>query len=164
MRVVSFKFGTAPPEILNDPDYGRKNLQQAVSHVYRAAFDALDGTVITLREKITEILRGYSPDTLTKVVPEYWEQRRTIEVLTAQISTNRARKDVALDDPGVYESYLKNVEILRQFYELLLDRAHHLEEYEQEKRSREAKSHWVNWLFGIVGGVIAGILVYLFTK
>lgn len=49
MRVVALRLSQVQPEnpTISPEDYCRKNLEKAVGHVYRAAFDALDGTIVS---------------------------------------------------------------------------------------------------------------------
>lgn len=49
MRVIVARVGTQAPTDAADPEYTSRNIHKAIGHIYRAAFDALDGTVLSLR-------------------------------------------------------------------------------------------------------------------
>jgi len=44
MRVIVARVGNQTSPGATDPEYCSKNIQKAIGHIYRAAFDALDGT------------------------------------------------------------------------------------------------------------------------
>lgn len=46
MRVIVARVGTQAPDGASDPDYASRNIHKSIGHIYRAAFDALDGTVL----------------------------------------------------------------------------------------------------------------------
>jgi len=82
MRVFAVKFEL---KTTDKEDYITDNLDMALSHVYRAAFDLLDYISIYLREKILDEINEISPEALTIVFPEYSpddiQQRRSISYL-----------------------------------------------------------------------------------
>jgi hypothetical protein len=54
-----------------DQNFETENLEKAIGHVYRAAFDALDGTVISLKESIANALSAFPVEVIIEVMPEY---------------------------------------------------------------------------------------------
>lgn len=68
MRVVVARLADNLPSGINDAQsYCHSNLDKAIGHVYRAAFDALDGTILSLREKVAKILDAYPQEVINRV-------------------------------------------------------------------------------------------------
>lgn len=121
MRVIAARLSETPPEGSSEEHYCQTNLDKAIGHVYRAAFDSLDGTVLSLREKIVDILKEYPITVITDVLPEYWILRAKLEVLTQNISSHRATKDVAGNASATLDLYVGDTEEIKEFYKQVID-------------------------------------------
>lgn len=120
MRVVLARL--APGEVADTAEAGycQKNLQKAIGHVYRAAFDALDGTVLSLRERIADILSDYEIHEISTIIPDYWDIRIELDRLTEDVAKHRGRKDVGRDVGETLNRYIDDVDKLRDFHTRLL--------------------------------------------
>lgn len=164
MRVIGHKHSGIETDHDDDNDYCKKNLHKAVGHVYRAAFDALDGTVLSLRQKIAELINGYDRETLVSVFPDYAQMRLKLEELTKNISEHRARKDVGKDVGVTFDRYVDDVDQLKEFYLKILAAGNLLDEAKSEKSTRHSNQLLVNALFAIVSGSAAGLVVWAITN
>ncbi len=186
MRVVALRLSQVQPDqvqpennTVSPDEYCRKNLEKAVGHVYRAAFDALDGTIVSLRQKVTEILKAYPTDVIREVIPEYWEIKITLENLTQTIATHRQKKDVGADVSRSLDDYVSDVECIKIFYTKLLRAGPALDECKGKKhfeetseRSKHRKDHIFSGVVysvlvavsGIIGAAIAGYFDLDFGK
>ena len=81
------------PDSDENGTYGLAQIDKAIGHVYRAAFDALDGTVLSLKTKINDCLVKYDKRVIKEVLPSYWEVKALLNTLCSQISENRSNKD-----------------------------------------------------------------------
>jgi hypothetical protein len=159
MRVVSFHL--APDEAADRAydGYCQKNVQKAIGHVYRAAFDALDGTVLSLRERVSDALEGYATDVIKTVIPEYWDIKIELNRLTNAVAEHRGRKDVGRDVGKTFDSYVEDIEKLKQFHERLLHAGRELDE-QQRAHDRERKGASRRQLSGqILAAVVGGLIV-----
>lgn len=169
MRVVEIRL--ASDKVLSE-DYCEKNLQKAIGHVYRAAFDALDGTIVSLRQKISEILLNYPLDVIKNVLPDYWEVKIQLEKLTSTIAAHRARKDVGADIGKTLDDYVADIESIKVFYSKLLQACPALDECsakKQQEEERERRHHRHDHIFsgvtysiiiGVGGALIGAVLTY----
>lgn len=144
-----------------DANYGQKNLHKAIGHVYRATFDALDGTVLSLRVKIVELLEPYSSKTISEVLPTYWDMRAKLEEVTARVAEHRSQKDVGADMGALLDAYTEDVEKLKDFHTEILSRIPALNEH-HKKQCREKREEWAVRLFFLVCGVMLTFLLRLF--
>lgn len=149
MRVVVARTDPNSPHSQED-GYGDKNLHKAIGHVYRATFDALDGTVVSLKEKIVELLDPYPREVINDVVKDYWKMRVKLDELTQRIASHRASKDVGENAGKVLDAYAEDVDVLRAFYKRLLNSMDALE----DSRRRHRRSEWKMWGIRILIGVI----------
>jgi len=111
--------------------YSVQNIDKAIGHVYRAAFDSLDGTVLSLKNSIHEDLGKYPLDVIKEVITDYWEMKIKILELQDNIATHRNRKDIGNDiNAEVFRNYVRDIETLKMFYKTIcsagpaLDEAH----------------------------------------
>ncbi|TAN85115.1 MAG: hypothetical protein EPN14_01420 [Gallionella sp.] len=164
MRVIAARFADNLPSGVNDTQsYCFRNLDKAIGHVYRAAFDALDGTILSLREKVAKILDAYPQEVIRDVIPEYWKIRVSLDELTNRIAANRATKDVGADIFSTLEQYVRDTELIKKFYSQLLNAVPSLDEC-QTRRAKEAEREhnhhfWIHVRAGVLYSVIVGLSV-----
>jgi len=159
MRVI---VAHTEPSKARDSDYGEKNLHKAIGHLYRATFDALDGTTLSLREKIVDLLSPYSTSVILEVIPEYWDSRVKLEELTSKVAENRAKKDVGDNVGEVLDTYMEDVENLKAFYNRALNSMSAIEECTANQK-RDKFWHWTTtFLISVLSAAIsAGIAWFL---
>lgn len=158
MRLVVARLADEIPPGADDPDYCSNNLQKASGHLYRAAFDALDGTVLSLRTRIVEFVQPYPVDVLRTVVPNYWEIRSRLDDLTSRIAEHRARKDIGAEIGVTLDRYVEDVEIVKHLYRELLTYSSALAEC-AEKQGKTQRKYWViTALIALASAVVSGIL------
>lgn len=162
MRLIIARVADEVPPGASDPSYCSKNLQKATGHLYRAAFDALDGTVLSLRTRIVEFVEPYSAEVLRTVVPNYWDIRSRLDDLTGRVAEHRGRKDVGSEIGVTLDRYVEDIEIVKALYRELLTYSSALDECAQ-KQKRTEKAYWLGAAFIALGSaVIGGILVGVF--
>lgn len=169
MRVIVARLGSEVPPGASDPEYCSKNTQKAIGHIYRAAFDALDGTVLSLRVKITEVVDNYSLDVLNAVVPNYWDIKCRLNDLSGRITEHRARKDVGSEIGITLDRYVADVEIIKGFYKDLLSYGPALDEYsaklavqERHHRRKDRREQlFIATASAVVGGLLVAIASFL---
>lgn len=146
-----------------DQEYGQKNIDKAIGHVYRAAFDALDGAVVSLKFKLSKALESFDPRAIREVVPNYWEIKTHINSLEENIASHRGEKDVKAECSELFEKYVKDVEQLKEYHDLILRSGSAIQEC-QENLERERKKEGKSRLWHpLPSAIIAGLVVLLLT-
>ena len=165
MRAISARLDLESTLGEDDPEYCKNNLRKAEGHVYRAAFDALDGTLLSLRVKIADVVEHYPHEALRNVVPDYWDIRRDLERLNQQVGDHRARKDVGPQVGETLDRYVQDVQSVREFHDRLLGCAPLLDEYVAkqavEVRHSDQRTFWINALAAMTGGAIVACAAWL---
>lgn len=157
MRLFVSKIASAPGN--GNEDYGKNQLDKAIGHTYRAAFDALDGTVLSLRLKINEAVSGYHIDVIKEIIPDYWAIKETLNRLTDNITTNRAEKDIKIDYSGLFERYVADVEDLKNAYDKILKLGPTLDECQQAYKLKKKDDDTRRFKVSLTASIIAGIIL-----
>lgn len=163
MRVLAARLSATPPTGASELGYCEKNLDKAIGHVYRAAFDSLDGTVMSLRERIAKILESYPLAAIKEVIPNYWELRTKLDVLTKDVASHRAAKDVAGNVAETLNLYVQDTEQVKGFYSQIVQAGPSLDAYlkrhEQEEREESRRHFKIHTASGLAYKAIAGVFV-----
>jgi len=156
MRVFAVKFEL---KTTDKEDYITDNLDMALSHVYRAAFDLLDYISIYLREKILDEINEISPEALTIVFPEYYQKiRPDIEKASTDISDIRSKKDMGDPKIGDVIKYVEIIERLKSHLNKILEIKPSLIEYEERKKKEVKKSKFFEILIYIAIAIVSGVM------
>jgi len=139
----------------NDADYSEKNLQKALGHTYRASFDALDGTVLSIREQLVEMLRPFDREVLNDVIPDYWKKKQLLEEVTRKIAHHRASKDVGQNVGEILDAYVKDVETLIEFKQQLTSAMPSLMECQDRVRRSKWKHYGITAIISLIS-LLAG--------
>jgi len=167
MRVMNVRLANGQASEGGSDLYCAKNLDRAYGHLSRAAFDALDGTILSLKERIAEILETYPLEVIREVVPDYWDKRKFLESLTHNIASDRASKDVGSNIPETFDRYVADVEAIKNFYSDLVQAGPSLDacnsKHKKTKTEENSDSFWTQVKAGILYSIIVGILTGLFS-
>ena len=144
-------------EIDEDIETGRQfdeNYRKARSHICRAFFDVCDMLSINYRNKIIGYLTPYSPDVISKSLPDYYPiWKPEIENISGRISAYRADKG-RKDEDELFEAYNSDVTYLRETYTKIIKASPSLDEL--RLRERRAKIFpWICFLIGLAGLIFA---------
>ena len=100
-----------------EEDYNVKNIDKALGHVHRAGFDALDGTVVSLKYEIVQILAPYDIDIITEVMPDYWMNKQKINDISAKVGELRGAKDAGgAELVEIFSAYVEEINDLRTIH------------------------------------------------
>jgi hypothetical protein len=102
---------------LNDPpaessaEYIDLQFDKAWGHLFRAAYDSLDGVDVSFKVRLEEGMRGVSNDAISAVYPEYYtEVLPEMTALQMRIADFRCAKDVHKSTFTDLDSYCASVE------------------------------------------------------
>lgn len=146
--------------------YHRGQLDKAKGHIYRAAFDALDGTVLTLKSKVEEELRVFPTEIIIEIYPNYYNVKRKLNALANNVASHRARKDIGGDTGTgeIFDNYIADIESLKTAYDDILNAGPLLVERRKEFKKNNRKPWVFTIVTGLISALIAGLLVYLIVK
>lgn len=142
---------------------------KAKGHIFRCTFDVMDKVSITLREKIADEVKPFSSDTLSKVMPEYYQTIKPyVEEINQKIANIRSNKDVGSISEEEIKKYKEIIEKLKEYYNTILHKKPGLIEYEKqikkENQKENRKQTYILVLAGAIGAIIGGIVVLLIDK
>lgn len=139
----------------SNSDYEVQNLDKAIGHLCRAGYDVLDWTSLILRQKMETELKGFSTDTITAVLPNYYSEiKPKVLKISTKIAKIREEKDIGKLTLEEFTEYFEQVEQLKQYYSEIIDKKSSLIEVQRKNR-------WKNWIIPIVTGTIVAVIAYL---
>ena len=148
-----------PPVAAPRPDYFTLQIDKAKGHLFRAAYDALDGLAISCKIRIAEAMTGVSNEAISAVYPEYYDHLTEIERIDLEIADRRNEKDVG--DPTLDNLNAYQVEVERLCKLVVQCRAKAKPVREWDKRdARSQVRNKVLWpALGAVGGAALGYYI-----
>ncbi len=150
MRIHAFQLGLNKEEV-NPQEYIKKNFDKSYGHIYRAGYDALDMTCLTLKDKISDIMNNYSIDTINAVFPSYYKKVKVdLVALDEEIAKARNTKDVGNPLHDKFMDYVGLSKRLKNYYILVMRKAPVMTDYEQKLRKKEKRRI-------LIGGVSIGV-------
>lgn len=100
-----------PPSEGTKPNgYFRLQLDKARGHLFRAAYDALDGLAVSSKIRIAEAMEGISNEAIHAVYSDYYKHLVEIERIDREIAERRNAKDVGDQTLQNLEAYHSEVE------------------------------------------------------
>lgn len=135
MRVFAVKASFKETE--NERGYCLANLSAGSAHIYRAGFDIMDHITILLRGKIVDDLKDFSPETIQKILPEYYTNIRPhIGDIGGKIAQLRISRDISENTSTLYGSLMDYASLTKELqdnYETIIRRKPSLIEYKKGK-------------------------------
>ncbi|MGB5831290.1 MAG: hypothetical protein WBG92_04785 [Thiohalocapsa sp.] len=163
MRVMLVRLAPEEGPDGADAEYCEKNLQKAVGHVFRAAFDALDGTLLSLRERISDSLEAYDAEVIRSGIPDYWQHKIELDKLTDDVASHRGRKDVGKDIGETLNRYIADVEKFKDFHRTLLHAGPTLDECQREHRKANTAAFRHHAIVATIAAIVGGLCVLVVT-
>jgi hypothetical protein len=131
MRVL-FSRLSLKATVLESPDeYRNINIEKSIGHVYRAAFDALDATILSFKEHINSNLQGYSREAVVAVIPDYYKLKIKLNKLTNRAAERRGKKDIGVITDIAFEEYVDDVTELKTLHTNIINAGPDLDEYKK---------------------------------
>ncbi len=159
MRVVSAITRTSPEK---GDRYCRLNLDKSRGHVYRAAFDAVDGAAISLRLRIKALLSGYPQEVLADVLPDYWDIYKYLNESTKRFAAYRTQKDVGHDLGTVFDSYSRDLDKLKNIADRIVAYGSALDARCTVYKKKDLRNVWFAVLSAFLGFGLSAAM-FLFT-
>lgn len=152
---------------LSEPDANQRinvNIEKCISHIFRAAFDAVDLCVITFKEKIYNAIKPFSSDILIKCIDDYGQLKIRIEEINENIVTFRNEKDTTVDGSStILNRYIQEIDELKSIYKKIHHSLPTLEKMKQDEKRAFWKENGLKFLIGLLVGVaVTSISFFLF--
>ena len=144
MRFLFSRLSSNSLTIDSPDEYRDINLGKSIGHAYRAAFDALDVTTLSLKEHIRNNLKEYSGDTSAAVIPNYYELKIKLNELSTRAAERRGKKDIGNITDSVFDGYVQDVDELKKLHDAVLNAGPELDEHKRQL-------FWEKWKFKIWG-------------
>ena len=138
------------------------------SHLRRALFDICDMLSINYRNKIVDILKGYSVAEISEALPNYYSKiRPRIEAISEDIASLRTEKRFNGDkeEETAVDDYPKVIEELQGYHKTITLAVPSLLEIKLKSQKTERKECLIKWIIPIasfITGLIIGILGLFF--
>lgn len=163
MTVIDTRVNLESNEINDRDGYVEKNMDKVIGHVYRAAFDALDGSIISLKELIVNALEEYPSDVIKDVIPNYWNIRGKLHELTENVASYRSRKDLGQASDQALNDYIRDVKVIDAVYREILSKGDVLDERNKEKSKAESKAYLKSIGSMIIAALVGALLTFFLT-
>lgn len=136
MRGLAAHFGE---DESGGPDYLRSQIEKARGHLYRAAYDALDGAGISSKIRIDDAMKNVSVDAIAAVYKDYYDRVSEIDEIDERIIEYRNSKDVRPNTPQHLEKYRTDVARLCELAKEITHKIPAFAEWERRNRKRMLK-------------------------
>ena len=141
-----------------DEKYIREQIENAKGHIFRAAYDALDGTGISFKIRISKAIEGISNEAITAVCPDYWQRIVELDEIDEQIASHRRNKDERRSTIENLDTYCLSIERLHELAKAITVHVPNFQEWERRQRGKARRTLII---LPIVTGVIIGIVLFL---
>jgi len=129
--------------------------KKASNHVCVAFFDVCDMLSMNYRRKIHDFLRPYSPDVISKALPDYYPSWiLEVEKISACISEYRATEKGKPDDNALFSKYYEDVISLKKIFSAIINASPSLYEL-RRKEKKEKFMPIISYIVGILGLIFA---------
>jgi len=163
MRVFSSNFGIES-DCVGDVSYMKTNMNKCFDHVYRVAYDSLDWTSLILISKIEKEMNGFLSDTITKIIPEYYDKIiPDIDDMNVEFTKLRAKKDIG--DPGIEKviEYSKGINKLIEYHKLIVKKKSALVKYDKKLKSEKGWELTKQFIVGLMVGIGVCLILKFIT-
>ncbi|HEV3244559.1 MAG TPA: hypothetical protein VGZ31_09120 [Chthoniobacterales bacterium] len=142
-----------------DEDYLCGQIEKARGHLFRAAYDALDGAGISFKLRIAEYMEGISNEAISAVYPNYYDHVVEINQIDLQIVEHRKRKDIGKTTMQNMDDYSAVVDRLAELSDLVTGKTPAFHQW--QRRHRKTK---IIWAIAIPAAFIVLSFVLFFLK
>lgn len=147
--------------------YIQRNLEKALGHEYRSFFDVADWVSLNIREKIQNLMGGYSSDCIAKVFPVYYQEiRPTLEKMNLEIANIRGKKDISKNEELIpqAEYYRTKIKELLEFQATITIFTSQLKECKKEENRKKFLSKFWGIILISLGAFFAWLFSFLKCK
>jgi hypothetical protein len=138
-----------------DEVYLRSQIEKARGHLFRAAYDALDGVGVSSKLRINDAMKGVSLDAIAAVYPEYYQHVKEIDEIDLKIAEHRRKKDVTEQTLGNLGAYCNDVERLSDLARGASHRRPAFQDWEKRNRHKTVRDLiGASLLLVVVGSVL----------
>lgn len=161
MRVFSVKFGLRERNSV----YINDNLDATFRHLYRATFDLLDFIRLLQKERIYEMVKDFSRETLVEVFPEYYNKIvPEIENAMQKIPRYKSEKDIGNPNLESVKGYVEIIEGTKLHFAKVSEMMPSLVDYENRKKKEERNKTINQYAIKLILAIVSALLGYLLAQ
>ena len=142
-----------------DGDYLCAQIDNARGHMFRAAYDALDGTGVSYKIRIDKTMLGISNEAISAVYPEYFDHLIEINELDEKLAEHRNAKDERRTKMSNLDNYCATIERLDELSKTIIGKTPAFQDWQRRNRRKA-----VIWLIGVPIGCVLLSVLLLFLK
>lgn len=131
MRAISEHLGKPGG---GDDQYIMQQIENAEGHIFRAAFDALDGTGISYKFRISAATAGIPPEAITAVYPQYYQCVTEMNDIDQNIVAHRNAKDERRTSIAELDDYCASIERLHQLSQDIVAQVPNFQDWKRRQR------------------------------
>ncbi|MGI8436332.1 MAG: hypothetical protein ACR2NX_05445 [Chthoniobacterales bacterium] len=105
-----------------DENYIVQQIEDAKGHLFRAAYDALDGMGVSYKVRLNKAMEGVSNEAISAVYREYYDVIPEIEKVETRIVEHRKHKDQRRTTLDELEAYCSSIETIDGHYKEVFKR------------------------------------------
>jgi len=132
-----------------DEDYLCGQIEKARGHLFRAAYDALDGAGISFKLRIAQAMDGISNEAISAVHPDYYTHVVEINRIDSQIVEHRKAKDIGRTTMQNMDEYSAVVDRLAELSDIVTGKTPAFHEWQ-----RRNKKNKVIWAIAVPTGLV----------
>jgi hypothetical protein len=122
-----------------DKRYISNEFDDAIGHLYRAAYDALDGMGISYKIRMNRIMEDFSMQAICAVYPQYLEALDAVEVVQERIIEHREKKDQRRTTLSELDAYLESIETIDGHYKASFRKIHLIQKWDEDDKKKAKK-------------------------
>lgn len=138
-----------------DTAYIRKQFDDAEGHLYRAAYDALDGMGISYKIRIDRVMENFSIRTIQTIYPKYFDAVEAINAVEDRIVEHRNNKDQRRTTLAELDEYFDSIQRIDAHSKSIFKKIPFFQKAQNEER-RNTRLYFVLVPVGIALLVILG--------
>jgi hypothetical protein len=142
-----------------DGTYLYAQIDNAKGHMFRAAYDALDGTGVSYKLRIDKAMLGISNDAISAVYPKYFDHLIEIDELDKKLVEHRNAKDEQRTKMSNLDDYCASIERLDELSKTVIGKTPAFQDWQKRNRRRTAI-----WVIAVPTGLILLSFVLFFLK
>lgn len=147
-----------------DEEYIFGQIENARGHMFRAAYDALDGTGISYKFRIDDAMRDISNEAISAVYPDYWKHVVEMNQLDQKIALHRENKDEQRRKFEDLDEYCASIERVYELTNCVTEKIPAFQDWQRRNRRKN-----VIWAISVpvaflLLSALLGLLIQLYFK
>jgi hypothetical protein len=146
-------------------EYILQQISDAKGHLFRAAYDALDGMGVSYKLKLSKATKNIPNEAIAAVYPKYYEVIPEIEKVEERIVQHRKNKDQRRTTIEELDAYCSSIETIDGYYKEVFGRIPLFVDWQRKDKKRfRSRLLVVPLIFLLIGGAVTAGFTILKEK